>query len=419
MLCLLLFSMSAINPHAGRSCTWGQCSSSLGEGRELSFLVPEVSTSWVSQTAGSERDQESWRIFAGLRPSRCNIEFYALFFTQSTTWYDFLSQKLHQDCIMSSSSNKDPIHEVNECRREIEKILRSITSPKSSRTKRCRRDLSTQMRKDNYERMMVRLKIKFNQVLARLFARYNDLGVYDKIAYDIMRIFHTIQEKYHIEKDNLYFAVRCAVLPVICQILDDEDIGKRAYEKQQLRKYFLNKLMNADRIDSYCPMSIPSDSDTSFTTGDISIDVCTGDPVDLDRGQHSEVQEGRRLIPSGVTLEIIDILIGALGKLSKTVSSREQRLCDTIHHTINVTFLIDVLDQYLDSIKVEIENEMLNNINSNIDTSLLYSAVEKYERDLIDHLGMFDMDSEMTILRDQLDTLLFKMITLKPMLKRR
>jgi len=306
------------------------------------------------------------------------------------------------------------IRRITDCRREIEEALLIVAVPRVSRpghdpgsSQRLR--MRDSRKNKEYERKMLTIKERLRQALNDLVHESRNYAIYDSIAYDLMKVFHSILSRYTIQASNLYYGIRCIVIPVIWAILDEDHLGFDAYNRQQTRKHLLKKLLIVEVVEHDRQESMESNSHSDIHS------VEGGSSRNSSDGNSKENRYTRVHKPSRITLEVLDTLFNALGKLAAILNNDDFRIRAHIFHIMNITYIFEILSEYIHVLRSHVENDLQRVI---VTSNLLFDAFGKYERDIQRYLEEFNLDCPMSIFREQLYNLYFEIMILKPLLKK-
>ena len=309
------------------------------------------------------------------------------------------------------------LNELYKCQRQIERELKLVAKCRARSHPKRLKPTTTGYRIKEFESRMLRLKSRWSAIISKVFHAVSDLGIYDKIAYDLTKCFLTFNDKYEFDSDELSYAFRCTVIPVTGQILDEDELGKKSHDRQERRKYFLGKMLNCfiPDLDFVRPRQ-----ETPSLDG--SIDVCSASP--RNEPNPTVPQDGsisQRMVnlkPSLLTVILLDILVEAIGRHSKQVTQVDFSARDRIYHVMNITFIVELLRQYLDDLSIQLEENSQHGTHQNANLDLLIEPMKSYERKFWTLLDLFDLSNPMLLFRHQLDLLLFQVRLIKPMFKK-
>lgn len=269
-----------------------------------------------------------------------------------------------------------------------------------------------------FESTLIRIRNKWNQSLDAVFRTVEDTGAYDKLAYDLTSSFHDFYLKYQFDGDQLSFAFRCLIIPITGQIMDESDIGRRATERQTRRKYLLNKILSYGIQEM--EMRQPRQETPSL---DGSVDVCSESP----RQSHGierilnqiESNHPKYLIPTPITLIVIDILVEALFRLAKGIATHEaSSLKHRIYHVMNITHAVQIVSDFLDWIKLKTEDDgEMSQALEKLNYDLLKSSLDRYKKLLFEASESLEISHPSSVFKLQLDLLLIQVIDTKARVK--
>jgi hypothetical protein len=272
-----------------------------------------------------------------------------------------------------------------------------------------------------FERALLRLKARWDQLINAIFHANHDTGVYDKLAHDLTKSFNTFNTKYKFDSDQLSYAFRCLVLPVNGQIMDEDELGKRAYERQEMRKYFLLKILSygIDETETVRPRQ-----ETPSLDG--SIDVCSDNTRDSfsngdyqrRSGHESDHQRTKHIKPTEVTIIVIDLLIEALFKFTTSITEEGASGRERIYHVMNITHVVDIIKRYLNGIRIQLEEENQSEQIQELNSGLLEESFERYKSTLSNALDLIDVSNPQTVFKSQLDLLHLQFTSLRSMIRR-
>lgn len=315
----------------------------------------------------------------------------------------------------------EELRHLYRCKDEIEWQLKLIGCAVSSQPKRFRPEANPRPKNQKFESTLLRLKTKWNQSINAIFHSIQDTGVYDKLAHDLTRTFHTLYTKYIFDDDQLNFAFRCTLIPVSAQILQEEGGGRKANERQERRKYFLLKLLSFGIEEK--DVNPPRQETPSL---DGSVDVCSDNPrpcgsqfgsthrdVSLDSGRHPV----RYLRPTTITITVIDVLIDALVRFTRFIANNNITGRERIYHVTNITHVVDILKRFLEDVRQQIENYNQYELMQDLNFDLLVKSFEEYKCKLWNALDQIDVTTPHTVFRFQMDMILMQITYLRAMIK--
>lgn len=313
------------------------------------------------------------------------------------------------------------LNELYKCHRQIERELKLIGRCRGRSQPKRLKTATTGYRIKEFESRLLRLKGRWGGIISNVFHVVSDLGIYDKIAYDLTKSFLTFHDKYDFDSDELSYAFRCTILPVMGQMLDEEELGKKSHERQERRKYLLSKLLNCVIPELNF---VRAQQETPSLDG--SIDVCSESLVDEpdperpedETQEESKSQSMATIKPSPLTVLILDILVEATGRHSKLVTQDDFSASDRIYHVMNMTFIVELLRQYFNELRIYLEENSQHGIHQNSNLDLLVEPMNSYERKFWINLDLFSVSNQMILFRHQLDLLLFQLRLIKPMMKK-
>lgn len=308
------------------------------------------------------------------------------------------------------------LEELTKCKSQIERELRLVGHNRAGPyPKRLRGSTNNSATRDNeFGSKLRRLKFKWGGMMNNVFHAISDWGTYDKLAYDLTKSFGTFYNKYAFDGDQLISAFKCIIIPITGQILDEDELGRKARERQDRRKYFLRKMMNCEFPDLDF---VQSRATTPSLDG--SIDVCSESPVRESEPIRDNYpsQQTPRLRPSPLTIIILDVLVDALGRHSKQVTKENFMIRERIHHVINILLVVELLRQYFDDIRSQLDNDVIHCSPRESCFESLSKALERYEQQLWEYLNLFTISNPLYLFKDQMDLLLYQIKLLKPILK--
>lgn len=308
------------------------------------------------------------------------------------------------------------LEEFDRFKMQVKKQLLCIARNKSEdeRRKRIKLNCSDQIKVEKFENTMRQLKFQWKSLLENMFQNLHDISVYDKFAYDLIRIFVSICNTYEIDADNLSYAIRCLLIPVIGYIMDECEISKRSYERQKIRKYFLIQLLTVKLPE------MDSSNDEPDNDSDESIDVCSPDLGSPCRRRPGEERKSRLRVTT-VTIHMLDALFDALTKHTQLVTRDDfntEHFKQHVYHIINITHIVIILANFFDSVRDHLDDDVLYGPLPNSNMELLGASIEKFERKLVKDLACFDKIDRWTIFWSQLNSLSNKVSTIKMLLLR-
>jgi hypothetical protein len=313
----------------------------------------------------------------------------------------------------------DQLKDFYRCKELIEFELKQVAQSINSHPKRFRSEPDSKLKNKKFESSLLRLKARWSQSIDAIFNSIYDTGVYDKLAHDLAKSFHILHKKYKFDSDQLEFAFRCTIIPVSSQIIEDSELGKRAYERQERRKYFLLKILTYSNEDKQI---IRARQETPSVDG--SVDVCSDNPRTRDSnepdiGSNDESEPSHLTIytrPTHITINIVDILVDALCKFTKSVTGDSTSGRDRIYHMMNIFHIVDLTKRYLNDIRSQIEDG--NHYGDDLNLDLLEVSFEKFKTKLWNALELIDVANPQTVFRCQLDLLLMQFTSLKAIIRR-
>lgn len=307
--------------------------------------------------------------------------------------------------------------------RELQTVARRLDN---CRPKRLRPSDDSHKRELEYRRRLSKIKDKWHSLLGDTFMKISDLGIYDKIAYDLVRLFSTFRDHYEISDENLNTALEFTLIPAVCHIVDEKELSKRGHERQQRRIYFMNKLLTTELPE----VDMDSISEVASTM-DESIDVCTAEPLAQSQNQtQSQIQfefavpwrnqsqtRTTQLKITWLTVGMLEILFDTLMRHANLVTRDDFDMSRHIFHVINITHLVDILEAFLSTIKTQLEEDMLFGPIQNSNMHILRVAMESFEKKLWNALDLFTLENPWLIFKDQLDQLYFRLKLIRPLFR--
>lgn len=330
------------------------------------------------------------------------------------------------------------LKEFAQYKTQTERELRLVAlSCDRSRSKRIRAQVESRI--VIFERNMRLMKSKWGQMMDNMFHTISDIDIYDKITNDLIKSFEDIHDRCVFESDQFDFALRCTIMPISGQLMDEFEDGRKGYIKQERRVYFLMRMLNGNRASflqqsiennqsqtSGNPEAIREPQATPSSGGFRKLRLVTSvHAPDLSNESVSSYEgaQDEKLVkfvePTIITVTILDILFEAVEKHSNQISN-DQLFKKRIFHVVNISYVIDVLSLYLDDIIKNFESightgEQGHQYGSK---SILGDPVFRYERKLEHCLDVLEKSSPGAYFRRQVDLLLYRVKLIKSKLKR-
>lgn len=151
---------------------------------------------------------------------------------------------------------------------------------------------------------------------------------YDKIAGDLVKGLNTAKIQYKPDENTYKAMIECVTIPIIATIMDEQELSKESLERQERRKCFINHLIDFKLSEEETSevINILDDSDDASPT--------------------TRVEDSYR----AESIIVVGLLIDALNRHSRVVTSRKSDFATEIYHIINVTYIVDVICKYLEDL---------------------------------------------------------------------
>lgn len=258
------------------------------------------------------------------------------------------------------------LQQFAQCKALVERELRLVAVANgSSRPKRIKSQMEGKI--ENFERNMITLKRKWDHFIENLIHRINDREIYDKLASDLTESFIRISDRCVFEGDQLDYAMRCFMIPISGQLMDESRQGWEAYMSQENRCYLLMKMLSSE--------------------------------------------------PTVVTITALDVLFEAVNKHS-SLSHNDRTFKQRIFNVVNISYIVDTLAKYLDTVIEQLDTGPEQAVCSAESLVVLEDPMNRYETQLQSCLNSLENSTTVTYFRRQVDMLLFRVKLIKSRLER-
>lgn len=329
----------------------------------------------------------------------------------------------------------DTLQGIYDLRLGIQKAF-LIVGSRHKAHKRIRTEANQQQLAKRYRRAVSELQNKWTQLTNVFFRRVDDLGTYEKIAYDFISTINKRRKELNIVDDHVRLLVRAIVRPIIAAIMDEEELNKSSRNRQERRKQFMLKLLlvQLEPTNTWeTPRLEPEGTDNS----DDSIDVCS---MNVNIGHNRPAQSSRSRanrsrgycsMPANIpfrstSLECnferiitLDLLFEALTRHSNNISKEGTDFSIHIYHIMNITYIVEILVSFLGDLRKELEEarDRRVDLNNRKSVKLISEALLRYEESVRKDIDSFDVENPLVIFMKDLNRVLSFLVLTKPLLK--
>lgn len=261
---------------------------------------------------------------------------------------------------------------------------------------------------DIFKRNISNLRPKWSSNFDVIFKQLVDTSTYDKIVYDILKAFQIAKIRYKIKDEHYGMVIKSICTCIVALIMDSQELSKKSAEIQARRLYFLNQILTMDlnvenSIDDSSDdsnidiISVPTSSGTQNPTST----TCDENPTSTSA---YETQKPDKLCQLE-SIYVLDVLFDALSRHTSATSCEDADLQAHIYHIVNITYVADILQKYLNALRTRIQ--VAQSLSGSPLTSQLRSAMRRYEGSLVQNLDKLGLDHPLVVFKKDVRKILF------------
>lgn len=328
----------------------------------------------------------------------------------------------------------DTLKGIYDIRIEIQRAFLIVGSRQRAH-KRIRTESNQQQLSRRYRRTVLDIQNKWTRLSGVFFRKIDDLGTFDKLAYDLVNTINKRRKELNIIDDHVRIMVSAIVRPIIGAIMEEEELNRSSRHRQERRKLFILKILSV-RLDSSDTWESPTDEVDTTDNSDDSIDVCS---MNVNIGHNRLSQNARSRMhrrracvsmPANIPFKptslecnferiiALDLLFEALAIHSRNISKDSTDFSRHIYHIMNITYIVEILASFLENMKSELEEARARRVDlTNRDcVRLLSEALLRYEASVKENIDSFDVENPLILFMKDLNLVQSYLVLIKPLL---
>lgn len=256
---------------------------------------------------------------------------------------------------------------------------------------------------DELKRELKPIKARWFNLFNSIFYLLSDRRTYSKTANDLIKGLYAAKLKSGVDDEVYREVFRCVVIPIISIIMDERELSENSLKRQEKRQLFIKNLIDVQLPDEQRKRSGERENPS---IGDDGIELIEILDSSNDTTQLNEVNGF--LHCSRESILVLTFLVEALNIHSDKTGKKESDFFAQVYHISNVAYIVEIVKQHLEHIHRQVLrhcNESEHNLCYYENKSVLTSALERFEVDLVKNYELYDELNSQGIFRYDLASL--------------